>query len=58
MLAGPVVVMLPMALAELHPSYDAFGTSTTSCSLVEKLNAENSSRNYCYIYISSHYLIE
>ena len=37
MLAGPVVMVLPIGLAELHESNDALGTSTTSCVFVVKL---------------------
>ena len=37
MLAGPVVMVLPIGLAELHESNDALDTSTTSCVLVVKL---------------------
>ena len=36
-LAGPVVMVLPIGLAELHESNDALGTSTTSCVFVVKL---------------------
>lgn len=37
MLAGPVVMLLPIGLAELHESKDALGTCTTSCVSVAKL---------------------
>ena len=39
MFAGPVVIGFPIGFEEVHPSYDAFGTRSTSCSFVTKLKA-------------------
>lgn len=42
MLAGPVVIMLPMELVEVHASNESFVTLSTSCALVAKLKTAHS----------------
>ena len=44
MLAGPVVKVAPLGLAELHESKDSFGTSSVSCWFVVKLNTTETNK--------------
>ena len=50
MFAGPVVSGAPIGFEEVHPSYDAFDTCSTSCSFVTKLKARKYNENNIYIY--------
>lgn len=48
MFAGPVVIGAPIGFEEVHPSYDAFDTCSTSCSFVTKLKARKNNENNTY----------